>query len=107
TAAPKCSFKTITKSANVAAGGDSVSIQSGSFAESVTLTKSGTSTAPIIFTGPGATLKGNLTVTGQYVTVDGLTISPPTAGGNYAISLQGSHDTLQNCLVTAYGATAS
>jgi hypothetical protein len=107
TAAPNCSFRTIQKSANVAVAGDDVSIQPGSFAESVSLTKAGTSAAPIVFSGPGATLKGNLTVTGQYTTIDGITISPPTSGGLYAISLQGSHIALRNCLVTAYGAAAS
>jgi len=107
TSAPNCSFRTIQKSAKVAVAGDNVSIQPGSFVESVKLRKAGTRAAPILFSGPGATLKGNLTVTGQYITIDGITISPPTSGGLYAISLQGNHISLRNCLVTAYGAAAS
>jgi len=107
TSAPNCSFKTITKSASKAVAGDNVSIQPGSFSEVVTLSKAGTSAAPIVFSGPGATLLGNLFMTGQYTTVSGLTISPPTAGGLYAVSISGTNDMLSNCTVTAYGATAS
>lgn len=106
TAAPNCSFRTIQQSANVAVAGDNVSIQPGTFAETLNLTKAGTSTAPILFSGPGATLRGNLKVSGQYTVIDGITISPPTSGGLYAISISGTHDTLRNCTVTAYGAAA-
>ena len=107
TSAPNCSFKTITKSASKAVAGDNVSIQPGTFAENLTLSKAATAASPIVFSGPGATLKGNLSVTGQYLFIDGVTISPPSAGGLYAVSISGTHDTLSNCVVTAYGATAS
>lgn len=108
TSAPNCAFRTITKSAAAANGGDNVSIAAGNYAETVKLTKSGTATTPIIFTGSGtATVQGNLVITGNYLTVAGLTISPPTAGGYYAVSIQGTNNTLRNCTVTAYGATAS
>jgi hypothetical protein len=107
TAAPQCAFRTIQKSANVAVAGDNVSIQPGTFSETLSLTKAGTSAAPILFSGPGATLQGNLKVSGQYTIIDGITISPPTSGGLYAVSISGVHDTLRNCTVTAYGATAS
>ena len=107
TAAPNCSFRTIQKSANTAIAGDNVSIQPGTFTETLTLSKAGTSSGTIVFSGPGATLKGNLKVTGQYTTIDGITISPPSAGGLYAVSISGVHDVLSNCLVTAYGASAS
>ena len=106
-AAPKCAFKTVHKSASAAVAGDNVSIQPGSYAESVTLGNVGTSASPVVFAAAGATLRGNLKITGQYVTVAGLTVSPPTAGGEYAVSLSGNHLSLRNCLVTAYGAPAS
>ncbi len=106
-AAPNCALKTIARSAAAAAAGDDVSIQPGSYAESVTIANTGTSAAPVVFAAQGATLRGNLKITGQYVTMAGLTISPPTAGGVYAVSLSGTHILLRGCTVTAYGAAAS
>jgi hypothetical protein len=106
-AAPSCAFKTVRQSAGMAVAGDNVNIMAGTYPESVTLSNSGTSASPVVFAATGATLKGNLKMTGQYVTVSGLTISPPTAGGEYAVSLSGTHLWLRNCLVTAYGAAAS
>lgn len=105
--APNCSFRTIQKSANVGVAGDNVSIQPGTFNETLNLSKAGTSSSPIVFSGPGATLRGNLKITGQYITVDGITISPPTSGGLYAVSISGTHNALRNCTVTAYGAAAA
>lgn len=107
TSAPNCAYLTVTKAANIAAAGDIVTIQPGTYSGNVTFSKSGTSGAPITFKGSGSPIiKGNVKTTGNYNIIDGVTVSPPAAGGYSAITLIGQHNTLQNCLVTKYGATA-
>ena len=100
-------LRTIQKAANTAAAGSTVNIQSGTYSENVTINNSGTSSSRIVFQGTGSpVIGGNLTINGNYITVDSLTDSPPTAGGYNAVSINGQYDILSNCLVTNYGATA-
>lgn len=103
--APACAFRTIQKAANTATAGKTVAVHSGTYAETVTFGASGTASAPIVFVGD-AVVRGNVHVNGDYVVVDGLTVSPPSAGGWSAVEVAGNHDTLRNCLVTNYGASA-
>lgn len=49
----------------------------------------------------------NMVITGQYIVLDTVTISPPSAGGAYAFSIEGSYNVFQNSVVTNYGAVAS
>lgn len=104
--APNCAFKTVQKAASTAAAGDKVIIQAGTYSGAVTFSKSGTASAPIVFTGTGSTvIKGNVYIRGNYTTVDGVTVSPPSSGGEHiAVGFYGQHNTLRKCLVTNYGA---
>lgn len=79
-------FCTIAAAAAVAVAGDTVRVRAGVYPEAVTLTRSGTSAAPILFLGdPGATLSGG--TNGFYlkgvswVTVQGFTIVGTTSHG--------------------------
>lgn len=106
--APNCAFKTVQKAADTAAAGDKVIIQAGTYSGAVTFSKSGTASAPITFTASGdAIIRGNVKTTGNYNILDKVTISPPSTGGYGAVTLNGQHNTLSNCLVTNYGAPAS
>ena len=101
-------WKTIAKAATAAAAGDTVIINSGTYDETVTFSKSGAAGNPITFIGSGSpVIRGNVTTKGSYLVIDGFTISPPSAGGYGAVTLAGQHNILQNCLVTNYGARAS
>lgn len=106
---PNCAFRTVQKSANTAIAGDVVNIQSGTYGETVSLNASGGPSSRITFNGINSPIiRGNLYVNGNYVTVDGVTVSPLTAGvGTSAIKLNASNDIVQNCTVTNYGAGAS
>lgn len=104
---PNCAYSSVRKAASIAAAGDIIIIHSGNYSETVTFSKSGSPAAPITFKGLGSpVIKGNVFIKGSYNIIDGLTVSPPSAGGYGAITLLGQHNLLSNCLVTNYGATA-
>ena len=86
-------WKTIQKAANTASAGDTVYINAGTYSETVTLAKSGSAGSMITFSALGqAILRGNLYFNGKtYITVNGLTVSPPTAGIYQAITVDGQH----------------
>lgn len=105
--APNCAFQTVGKSASTASAGDTVNIQAGTFTGTASFTKSGTAAAPITFKAAGsAVIRGNVFTSGNFIVLDGLTISPPSAGGYGAVTLSGQNNVLKNCLVTNYGASA-
>jgi hypothetical protein len=101
-------FLTISKSISAAtSAGDVVNIGAGTYSETVTLNTSGSAGNPITFIGSGVVIGGNLYINANYVTVSGITDSPPSAGMYNAISVNGQNDILTNCTVVNYGATAS
>lgn len=105
--APNCAFQTISKSAGTAAAGDTVTVQAGTYSGGVSFSKSGAAGSPISFRAAGAAvIRGNVKVNGSYVVLDGLTVSPPSAGGYGAVTIAGQNNVLRNCLVTNYGASA-
>ncbi len=105
---PSCAFLTVAKSAIAAKTGDIVSIQAGTYNESINFGNSGTSSSPITFTGIGSpVIAGNIKTMGSYITIQNLTISPPSAGSpNYAVYLYGTYTIFNNIIITNYGATA-
>jgi len=101
-------FLTISKSISTAtSAGDVVNIGAGTYSETVTLNNSGSAGNPITFIGSNVVIGGNLYINANYVTVSGITDSPPSAGMYNAISVNGQNDILTNCTVVNYGATAS
>lgn len=101
-------FLTIGKSISTATSpGDVVNIGAGTYSGTVTFNHAGTAGNPITFIGSGVVIAGNLNISANYVTVSGITDSPPSAGGYGAININDSYDILTNCIVENYGATAS
>lgn len=60
---------TIQKAANAVAAGDTVTVNAGTYAEFVSVTKAGTSGAAITFQGTGPVIAGGFNVTGNYIVV--------------------------------------
>jgi len=108
---PALPFCTITKGASAAAAGDTVQVLAGSYAETVTVPKSGSAGLPItysaeagvIVTGNGNTSSGGaFRITSRsYVTIDGFTV---TGTADYGLYVWGSdHITLSNNHVSYSG----
>jgi parallel beta-helix repeat protein len=80
--APLC---TISAAATKAKAGYIVSVGAGTYNESVTVAASGTSSAPIVFTGSGATVTGGTNgfkiSSKSYVTIKGFTVTGTTGVG--------------------------
>jgi hypothetical protein len=99
-AAPYCS---IQAAADVASPGDVVVISGGNYASGATITRSGTASNPIIFTGatPGASIGGSTTASSELrlssasgIEIENLTISTGTSA---AVTVNGgSGDTIAN-----------
>jgi hypothetical protein len=102
-------FATIGKSAAVAGPSDVVNILPGTYPEAPRFDKSGTAIARITFAGNGNPIVlGCLYIEGAYLTISGLTVSPPDTGpsGGDGINLDGNNNIVEGCIVTNYFATA-
>ena len=100
-------WATISKAASTAGPGDTVNIAAGTYSEGVTLSKTGTSGSPIVFVGTGnPVIAGNVTISGAYITLSSVTVSPPSAGST-AVYVGGTRNTFLKSTVTKYGAVAS
>lgn len=84
-------WKTISKAASTAVGGDTINIAAGTYTENVTFSKAGTASSPIIFKGtstntcsngnqqgicPSAIFRGIVKLTGSYTTLDTVSSFP-------------------------------
>jgi hypothetical protein len=95
-------FATINKAASVATAGTIVHVAPGTYNESVSLSKSGTATAPITFqsdTKGGAKIVGGsnglvFQNSGDYVHIIGFDITS-TGGASVGLEITGSHDLVQ------------
>ena len=90
-------FKTIQKAANTAGAGDTVYVGPGTYNERVTVSKSGTSAAPIVFTAQSARPKisRGISITGSYVRFSEFTPWPMAASdgaGTSAVQLSGDYN---------------
>ncbi len=104
-------FQTIQKGVSVLSAGDTLAIEGGTYTKPVTISANGSAESPITITNynnqsvaidiqsyPSAT--NNVSVTGNYVVVNGMEIRNNTSTQNgYCVNLQGSHNTIQNSLV--------
>jgi len=91
----------IGAAAGVAAAGQTVQVAAGTYPEAVTVSGSGISSAPIVFTtAPGATVtvsggSNGFSISGKsWVTVDGFTVTSTSSHGIYVSS--SSHITISN-----------
>jgi len=111
-------WKTVQKAANTAAAGDTVIVGDGTYKESVTFSRSGTSSSPITFKKAvgatpivdGASLGGGaysavVKLSGvSYVVLDGLTVRN---GAAYCVALSGNTTHVQLLNLDVYGCQGS
>src|SRR3984957_9081478 len=101
-------WQTIAAAEGKAKAGDTVVVSAGTYSESITANGSGSSGAVITFQGSGnPIIAGTVLISGTYITFNGFTVSPPSAGRGSACDVEGSHNILSSTVVTKYGATAS
>ncbi len=97
-------WRTIQKAANTVTAGSTVIVQAGTYAERVSVTRSGTASAPITFQAQGTVVMRGFTVTANYVVINGFEISNKSqdstngwgiyvAGANNVIANNYIHDT--------------
>ncbi len=101
-------YCTIAKAASIAAAGQTVMVQSGSYSGQVTVANSGTASNPIVFTvasGATATVTGGTygfyLASKSYVTIDGFKVTATTSFGIYVTS--SNHITVSRNTVTFAG----
>lgn len=101
-------WATISHAASIAGAGDTVNVATGTYSGAVTISSKGSAASPVLFVCAGSpVLTNQLTINGSYITVSGLTVSPPGSGYGSAIDISGTHNLLSHCTVANYGATAS
>jgi parallel beta-helix repeat protein len=105
-------FCTIGAAASVVVAGQTVQVAAGTYPEAVTVSSSGTSSAPIVFTAaPGAAVTLNGQANGFYIsgrswiTVNGFTITNTSERGIYALT--SSHLTLSGNHISYSGRPVS
>ena len=100
-------FKTIGKAAQVAAAGDVVYVKAGTYAERVTLSKSGTSGAPITvrtFGSDSVNVSSGFAITGSYNVVDGFEVAEGSVSP--AVSISGSYNVANDLNIHHIGQVA-
>ena len=93
---------TIGRCASTLVAGDTCIIRDGTYAENVTEAKHGTSGSRIVYQAEHkwlAVVGGSFTVSGDYVTVDGLKFVLPT-GADYGVGVSGAGNLITNVYVT-------
>lgn len=104
-------FRTIQRAAGVVAASDIVYIMGGTYAESISCSRSGTSSSRITFrnynssevtiSGGGTTSQISFNISGSYITLDGLTFSVAnpcrSRADSFNINITGNYVTVQNC----------
>ena len=68
-------WKTIQKAANTLGAGDTVMVMAGDYPQRISITKSGSSSAPIIYRAQGQVTMKGFNVGASYVTIDGFEVS--------------------------------
>ena len=91
-------WRTVQKAANTTVAGDTVNIATGTYAENVTISASGSSASPITFNGPGAV--SSFVVRGAYIVLTNLTIN---GSGAPAVQWSGNNGYVTTCTIN--GAT--
>jgi parallel beta-helix repeat protein len=92
-------WRTIQKAADSIGPGDEVLVNAGSYAERVTVNKSGTSDSQITFRADGEVDMYGFYITGDYVTIDGFTATSQVCSWNqdaFGIYVSGDHCIIEN-----------
>lgn len=91
-------WRTIQKAANAMTVGDSVYVSSGTYNESVSVSQSGSSPSQMIsFIANGTVqINGAIELYGDYISVQGFTVTPSACDWKGAIHVDGSYDLILN-----------
>lgn len=95
-------FKTFSKAVSALAAGDTLQVMAGTYNETLTLSVSGTASAPITVVGSGAILnmqgaKANgIVVSGSYINVSGFEV---TGAADFGITVSGTYVVVENNVV--------
>lgn len=95
-------WRTIQKAASTLVPGDICLVEEGTYLENVSITRSGLIGAPIVFKSRiplKALIEGAVTITGNYVILDGFKIKL-LDGSGFGISITGSNNEVTKCLAT-------
>ncbi|MEM4406655.1 MAG: choice-of-anchor Q domain-containing protein [Candidatus Methanomethylicaceae archaeon] len=95
-------WRTLQKAANTLNPGDLCLIQEGTYTESVTISRSGLSDAPIVFKSiktHRAVIEGSIWIKGSYIIIDGFTIKLKDGSG-VGISVSGNNNEVSTCYIT-------
>lgn len=92
-------FKTFKKAVSVLKAGDTLIVATGTYTETLTLSMSGTTNAPVTVIGNGAVLnmqgseQNGITVSGSYIDVSGFEV---VGAVDFGIIVSGKYDTIEN-----------
>ena len=91
-------WKTIQKAAQIIVPGDTISVLAGTYPERVTISRSGTSGAPITFQAEGAVVTQGFTVKANYIAIKGfeITDTPNDFVNGPGIYVDGTNCDLEN-----------
>ncbi len=91
-------WKTIQKCANTLSAGDTCVVLEGTYNERVTMTRSGSSGAPITFQALGNVVMKGFTVRANYVSIKGfeITNTPDASDHGWGIFYQGAYGVIEN-----------
>ncbi|MGV8083352.1 MAG: DUF1565 domain-containing protein [Coriobacteriia bacterium] len=99
-------WRTVQKAANTAKAGDTVYVRAGTYSERVTVSGSGTASAPILlrgYEGERPLVTQGFALTGSYITVQQFEITPGYQGGSNgtraALYVGGSYNTADNIYI--------
>lgn len=98
-------WRTIQHAANASAGGGTVVVEEGRYAERVVITFSGSPDSPVRFVAEGQVVMQGFTITADYVSIRGfeITNTPDNAQDGWGIWARGSHCVIEDNFV--YDAT--
>lgn len=92
----------VQKAANTVTAGNTINIGPGTYQEDVTVSRNGTSTAPIVFAGPATAIVRSFRLNGNYITVSGLGIGT-TNSSLTGVALFGTGDLVTGCAINMHG----
>jgi hypothetical protein len=103
-------WKTIGKAISFSSAGDTVNIAAGTYTEAPKFTKTASANSRITFTGAGTgtVIKGNISFSGSYTTLDNCRMDSPGYGQYGAgVSIAGSYNECKRVTINTFGNTTA
>ncbi len=87
---------TVQKAANNVQPGDIVMVAEGTYSSRITISKTGTSSQPIVFQAQGTVKITGFDISGSYIILKGFTITPTDCNWAGAINVTGNNNLIEN-----------